>query len=87
MTAVSTTLVRTGDHQTYSAAEEPYRENAGQPGIYAHRARSGFTVYWHITAGKHGRTLAKGTTWTLGGALTKATAAAHKPSLRTGGAA
>lgn len=86
MTAVSTTLVRTGDHQTYSAAEEPYRENAGQPPIYAHRRRDGLTVHWHITAGKTGPKLAEGTAWSLGRALTKAIVAAHRRSLRKGGA-
>ena len=86
MTVIASRLLRTGDHEAVSAAEQVYRENAGQTSIWGHVCRIRLTVHWEITAGRDGRRLAEGTAWTKGGAWVKATVAAHNPNLRVGGA-
>ncbi len=80
-----TRLVRTGEAESWSAAEEPVTENLGQPAIYGHVIQLGRLSYrWRITAGD--TVLAAGKAFTEGGAWVKAVAAAHRPSLRAGGA-
>lgn len=86
MSRLHISMVRTGQHESYSATEEPYVEAAGQPSIWAHRQRIGLTVYWQITAGIFGPVLDQGTRRTKVGALNAAIAAAHDPNLKVGGA-
>lgn len=90
MTAVSTTLVRSGTYSRSTGVDTDALDRTPEPDIYAHRWRDGFRVYWCITAGRDGFTLAHGEAWTRGGALVKANAAAQHPGLsawiRDGGA-
>lgn len=84
MTAVSVALVRYG-HLSLIPGEPD------EPDIYAHVWREGWRACWSITAGRNGVTLTHGTTWTRGGALVQANAAAQHPGLsaqisRRGGA-
>ncbi len=75
--AITTRLVRKGDHTELSATWEPYTVAPGEPDIYGHvlRRHIGY-VEWEITAGPHGEPLAWGVTLTKSGAWIEATVAA-----------
>jgi hypothetical protein len=78
MTAVTSTLVRTGRYSLSPGPDSDMCGHADEPDIYAHRYRRGLRIRWFISAGRDGRTLAWGRAWTRGGALVKAIAAAHR---------
>jgi hypothetical protein len=84
MTAVTSTLVRTG---TLSRTYGPDTDTCGhtrQPDIYAHVWRSGLRHVWLISAGRSGRTLGHGRAWTRRGAMVRAIAAAHRGDIGGG---
>lgn len=90
-TAVSVTLVRSGTYSRSTGVDSEALDRTPEPDIYAHVVRHGLHVDWYLTAGRKGLFLDPcGMAWTRGGALVKATAAAHKPGIlarvRKGGA-
>lgn len=78
MTAVTTTLVRTGAYSLSPGVDSDVCGHADEPDIYAHRWRKGLRIRWAITSGRNGHTLAWGRTWTRRGAMVQAIAAAHR---------
>jgi len=85
MTALTSRMVRSGRSPVITA---DYQLVLGDgPDVYAHVIRLGRWrgVSWWITAGKDGKTIAVGRTWTRGGAWVKAIAAAHRPGIADGG--
>lgn len=79
MIAVTSTLVRTGAYSLSPGPDSDVYGHAAEPDIYAHVYRLRVRVAWRISAGRNGMTLAWGRTWTRGGAMVAAIAAAHRP--------
>ncbi|HZE33434.1 MAG TPA: hypothetical protein VE198_18575 [Actinoallomurus sp.] len=82
MTAVTTTLVRTGRYSVAPGPDSDICGHADEPGIYSHVWRDGLHVIWMISAGRNGLILASGRAWTRGRARVKASAAAHRPDAK-----
>jgi hypothetical protein len=78
MTAVTSTLVRTGRYSLSPGVDSDVCGHADEPDIYAHRYRKWLRIRWFITAGRDGHTQAWGWALTWDGALVKALAAAHR---------
>ena len=72
MTAVTSLIVRTGAYSLTPGV-------ADRPDVYAHIHRRGLRIAWRISVGRNGWVFAWGRTWTRGGALVEAIAAANRP--------
>lgn len=81
MTAVSVICVRSGTYSRATGVDSVALDRTPEPDIYAHRWRDGLRIRWSITAGPSGWGMEEGTALTRGGALVKATAAAHRPGI------
>lgn len=76
--------VRTGVYSRAPGVDSDVCGHAAEPEIWAHVYRLRLRHAWRISAGRGGLTLDWGRTWTRGGAMVAAIAAAHRPDGRRG---